>query len=80
MHAMNLTIREIRLRNLLKLIEKSQLSQTAFACKVETSPAYLSQIISIKTKRNMGDMVARKIELSLKMPKGWMDSLHGDEE
>jgi hypothetical protein len=77
---MNLTIREIRLNNLLLLLKESGLSQSAFAVKAETSAAYISQIISIKTKRNMGDFVARNIELAFKKPKGWMDNQHHAEE
>ena len=80
MLTMNLTVKEIRLHNLLGLIEKSGLSKGAFAAKIETSPAYISQIISKKTKRGMGDFVARKMELALRKPKGWMDSLHAAED
>ena len=80
MPAMNLTIKDIRLHNLLRLLEETGLSKTAFALQVQTSAAYLSQIISVKTERNMGDFMARNIELAFKKPKGWMDNLHHQEE
>lgn len=77
---MHLTAKEIRLRNLLLLIERSGMSKGALALKIETSPAYISQILSTKSKRSMGDFVARNIEIAFNMPKGWMDSLHSPDE
>lgn len=76
---MDLTIREIRKRNLEKLIAKLGLGKGEFAAMIYISPSYLSQILSLKTKRNMGDYVARKIETTLCLPKGWMDNLHDDD-
>jgi hypothetical protein len=70
------TIKEIREQNLKILIIESGLSQGAFALKVETAPAYISQIFSTTTKRSMGDLVARKIEQKMNIPKGWMDTPH----
>lgn len=75
----NLTIKDIRVHNLLRLIETSKLSKGAFALKVGTAPAYISQILSAKSKRGMGDFVARNIEIAFEKPKGWMDTLHSGE-
>lgn len=76
---MGYTVRQIRKINLEKLIEKLGLGKGEFAIRIETSPSYISQIFSEKTKRNMGDCVARKIETKLGLPKGWMDNLHGEQ-
>jgi len=70
------TIKEIRETNLRLLINETGLSQGAFAIKVDTAPAYISQIFSSTTKRSLGSQVARKIELKLNIPKGWMDFPH----
>jgi phage repressor protein C with HTH and peptisase S24 domain len=77
---MTYTIKEIRVRNLRLLIAESGLSQGAFALKVDTAPAYISQIFSKTTKRSLGDLMARKIETKLNLPKAWMDTLHTAEE
>jgi len=70
------TINDIRRINLIRLIDETGLKKGKFAEKVDTAPAYISQIISEKTDRNMGDDLARKIEISLGKPRGWMDVLH----
>ena len=71
-----MTIKEIRLKNLLYLIVESALTQSQFAQKIGCSAAYLSQIISEHNKRNMGDALARNIENRLNLYKGWMDIPH----
>lgn len=76
---MNLTNNEIRKQNLLILIKevgkKSDLAKLA-----DTDPAYISQVLSEKTKRNIGDDFARKLEKGCKKPRGWMDVYHSIEE
>ncbi len=42
------------------------------------APAHLSQILSDKTAKNLGDDVARRIESIEKLPRGWFDSIPGD--
>lgn len=42
------------------------------------APAHLSQILSDKTAKNLGDDVARRIELIEKLPRGWFDSIASD--
>ncbi|MBM1186780.1 S24 family peptidase [Pseudomonas lundensis] len=39
------------------------------------APAHLSQILSDKTAKNLGDDVARRIEAVEGLPRGWFDSL-----
>lgn len=73
---MNMTIKEIRTENLVLLLKQSQLTQAEFAKKVGTSAAYISQILSSKIRRYMGDMVARNIEMAFGLYKGWMDQRH----
>lgn len=40
--------------------------------------AHLSQILSDKTAKNLGDDVARRIESIEKLPRGWFDSIPSD--
>ena len=67
----------IRKHNLVKLIG----SQRKGACAERwgMAPAHLSQILSDKTAKNLGDDVARRIEAVEKLPRGWFDSMLGDE-
>ena len=77
---MNMTNKEIRLHNLQRLIEHSGLSKTAFAVKVNTSPAYISQMLSSKNRRSMGNRLARSIEAAFNKDAGWMDVAHRTED
>jgi phage repressor protein C with HTH and peptisase S24 domain len=77
---MNMTIKEIRLHNLQRLIECSGLSKSAFAVKINTSAAYISQMLSSKTRRAMGEQIARGIEAVYGKQTGWMDALHPPED
>jgi len=76
-----MTIDEIRYNNLLLLIREAGNNQAEVARRVETSPSYISQIISrLKTRngtvRNVGVKLARRLEKSFDKPKGWMDEDH----
>jgi hypothetical protein len=44
------------------------------------APAHLSQILSDKTAKNLGDDVARRIEAIEGLPRGWFDSISASEE
>lgn len=71
-------IYEIRKHNLVKLIG----SQRKGSCAERwgMAPAHLSQILSDKTAKNLGDDVARRIEGIEGLPRGWFDSIPtGDE-
>lgn len=70
--------KSIRKRNLTALIELYG-SQNALAEAVDTAPAYISQILSDKSKASIGDALARKIEQKLGKPHGWMDVDHNAE-
>lgn len=73
--------KEIRKINLRKLIKASGKKSAKFAEEVDTAPAYISQIFSAKTKAEVGDEFARKIERKLNLPRGWMDTLdHRDRQ
>lgn len=67
--------KEIRRRNLIALISETG-TAAALADAAQTSPAYLSQILSVKTKAHIGDALARKLETAARKPRGWMDTLH----
>ncbi|WP_027919778.1 MULTISPECIES: S24 family peptidase [unclassified Pseudomonas] len=66
-------IYEIRKHNLVKLIG----SQRKGSCAERwgMAPAHLSQILSDKTAKNLGDDVARRIEEVEGLPRGWFDSI-----
>jgi len=65
----------IRRENLIRLLERFD-TQAAFAKAVGTAPAYISQILSKKTKAGMGHETARQIETALGVPYGYMDVRH----
>lgn len=67
-------IYEIRKHNLIKLIGSQR--KAACAERWSMSPAHLSQILSEKTSKNLGDEVARRIEIAEKLPRGWIDTNH----
>ncbi|MGX4728038.1 S24 family peptidase [Pseudomonas corrugata] len=71
-------IYEIRKRNLVKLIGNQR--KGACAERWGMAPAHLSQILSDKTAKNLGDDVARRIESVEKLPRGWFDSIPLSEE
>jgi hypothetical protein len=68
-------IKDIRRGNMLALIEREP-SKAAFARKVGTDPAYVSQILSIKTRAEVGNDLARVIEKAYGLAHGWMDHDH----
>lgn len=67
--------KQIRRRNLLLLIAEAR-TAAALAEAAQTSAAYLSQILSAKTKAHVGDALARKLEAAARKPRGWMDVVH----
>ena len=71
-----MTIHDIRRHNLRALIGTMKIAQ--FARLTGTNPDYLSQILSTKTKANVGSNLARQIETHQGLPKGWMDERHDD--
>lgn len=66
-------IRKIRLKQLIAREKADGGSQASLARKVETDPAYLSQILG-KEERDVGDDLARRLETACDLPHGWMDS------
>lgn len=63
----------IRKQNLINLIGTRR--KNACALKWEMAPAHLSQILSDRTEKNLGDDVARRIESLEGLERGWMDQL-----
>lgn len=64
-------VRKIRLR----LLYDELGGVAAVAKKAGTAESYLSQITSEKGNRNLGNRLARKIEISCNKPVGWLDGL-----
>lgn len=67
-------IKDIRLKNLQKILETGQITQTELALKCDVSPSLISQIMT--KRRNMGSAFARKLEEKLKLSEGWFDLPH----
>lgn len=63
----------IRKQKLISLIGTQR--KGACAERWGMAPAHLSQILSDKTAKNLGDDVARRIETIEKLPRGWFDSI-----
>ena len=71
-------IYEIRKHNLVKLIGNQR--KGSCAERWGMAPAHLSQILSDKTAKNLGDDVARRIEGIEGLPRGWFDSIPEGED
>ncbi|WP_448645455.1 S24 family peptidase [Pseudomonas mediterranea] len=63
----------IRKHQLIRLIGDKK--KGACAERWGMAPAHLSQILSDKTAKNLGDDVARRIESIEQLPRGWFDSI-----
>jgi len=76
--------KEIRRNNLQELLDAylkdSGSTKAGFADACGISAPQLSQMLGDNSVRNVGDKMARKIELSLNLPSGWMDSLHNNDK
>lgn len=72
---MNIDIFQIRLRNLLPLLEKRG-EPARLARAIGIDPNYLSRIKA--GKKRIGDITARKLESALGLDYGWMDLNHRD--
>lgn len=76
--ANQMDIREIRRKNLVALRhEKGTLR--ALADLIETDPNYLSQLLSNKRIQHVGHGLARRLEMAMHKPEGWMDQPHWDQ-
>lgn len=67
----------IRKQKLISLIGTQR--KGACAERWGMAPAHLSQILSDKTAKNLGDDVARRIESIENLPRGWFDSISSGE-
>lgn len=76
---MLMDVKTTRRRNLRQLIMEEAKAgqahgaQARVAERIGTNPAYLSQILSEKTKAELGDRLARQIEQAFGKDHGWMD-------
>jgi len=77
-----LVIEEIRRNNLIKIFHESGcLRAMAFAKKIDVAPAMISMYINGKgdNKKNIGSIIARRIEKKMGLETGWMDHSHANE-
>jgi hypothetical protein len=75
---MPLNVRQIRLQNLNDLIvEAGSIDQLANRCELNVE--YLKQITFGWNGRNVGDAAARKIEVGMRRPFGWLDHDHREQ-
>ena len=74
MHGVN--IYEIRRANLERMLREKGSSLVDFSRRTSVSAIYLTQVLSDKTQRHMGDKVARRIEAKLELPNGWLDMVN----
>lgn len=72
-------IRRSNLRTLLDGYVSQGLTKAEFADKLGVTASQLSQVTSARHVRNIGDALARRVESSFGLPKGWMDSIHSDD-
>lgn len=68
-------VRTIRRANLAALV-RAHGGNKPLADAIGTDAAYISQLLSNKTKADMGHMLARRIEKALDLEPGWMDQPH----
>ena len=71
-------IKDIR-RNNLRLLAKRYDSQRNLADVADLSYAHLNNIIGKTPVRNCGERLARKIEQTLNLPIGWLDTIRDNE-
>ncbi|TCW00425.1 LexA family protein [Biostraticola tofi] len=76
----NKEIRKMNLENLINEYQAKGLNKAQFAEACGTSASTLSQVIGNNPTRNVGDKMARKIELMLNLGSGWMDKAHSPQE
>lgn len=74
----NKSIRKTNLASLLDdhLKASKGNSKATFSELISVSPSQLSQVMGENSVRNIGDKLARKIEVALSLPGGWLDTLH----
>ncbi|MBU9549919.1 helix-turn-helix domain-containing protein [Burkholderia multivorans] len=68
------TIAQIRLDNVLRLVENRNMTKADLARRIGISPQQVYQLLSYK--RNIGAKLARKIESAFDKEPGWLDQDH----
>jgi transcriptional regulator with XRE-family HTH domain len=72
---MDMDVYSIRKANLEKALQQRNATVADFAKQTGVSAIYLTQVLSAKTQRRMGDKVARRIENKAEFPAGWLDMM-----
>lgn len=76
----NKSVRKTNLNNLLKRhLENDGNTKAGFAELLGISASQFSQLLGENSVRNIGDKMARKIEVALKLPNAWLDSIHEEQ-
>lgn len=70
-------LEEKRKRNIVSLWRQRGILQKDFAKLVGTTPNTFNQYVT--GVRNVGNRMARKVEIKLKLSEGWMDDMHPEE-
>ncbi|WP_163910332.1 LexA family protein [Pseudomonas frederiksbergensis] len=73
-----MTIYEIRLANVRRLIQEKGLKLKDLAQLVNKSAAQVSSFAGEGAHKNIGDQIAREIEHALDLPRGYLDIPHGN--
>lgn len=74
--------KEIRRNNLRDLADahvRKGVSKADFANLIGLPASQLSQLISRSGTKNIGDTIARRVEVALSLPRGWLDVPHLDQ-
>ena len=72
----SMTIYETRLSNVRRLIQEKGLKLKDLAQMLNKSAAQVSSFAGEGAHKNIGDQIAREIELALDLPRGYLDSPH----
>lgn len=75
-----MTISEIRRANVRALIGSDRGRQADIARRASMSDSQLSQILSETNPKNIGNLIARRLESVFAVSRGWLDTPHSDEE
>jgi hypothetical protein len=75
-----MTISEIRRANARALVSRIKGGQAELARRANMSDSQVSQLLGDNSTKNIGNLIARRIETVFELPKGWLDTLHSDSE
>ena len=71
----HMDINEIRRENM-RTLAKQAGGAAKLGRKLEMSDSHIGQLIGRHAKQNIGNKIARSVEIKLKLPRGWLDQPH----